>query len=244
MKTTFISLIFMIMTAYAFAQDTMQVNTKKKYFSIQAGVYYKTFFNKIYIEPTPYNYGDEFSKHQYERFTVVPTFGYSIGLLFTYKFDKHLEFTSGLLYFLRKDVFEKNQDTAIKYGNGSAIRDINNVLKYDYSYNNFEIPILLQYCTKKITLYHGCNLSLISYKNAAYEYLINQYPNLPKWTTSNKTIAGWELPLKIFPTFQTSYEFQIKKIKFNPYAAIYYAVKDQNDFYIQLGINVPLLKKH
>jgi hypothetical protein len=83
---------------------------------------------------------------------------------------------------------------------------------------------------------------LITYTKATYTYVINQLPQTPQWTTSNKTISGWEIPLKFFPTIQASYEVQLKKIKFSPYIAFYYAVKNQNDIYTQLGINFPIVK--
>jgi hypothetical protein len=225
-----------------FGQVTNPVDVKKMQFVIRAGAHYKTFLGNKYIEPTPYGYADEYSKHQYERFTKIPTWGFSTGLLVTYRLNEHWGLTSGLQYFLKKDVFENNQDTVIKYGNGSYIRDIHNTLKYDYTYHNIEVPLLFQYSAKKITFYAGCYFALITYKKATYTYVINQLPQTPQWTSSSKTISGWEIPLKFFPTIQASYEVQLKKIKFSPYIAFYYAVKNQNDIYTQLGINFPIVK--
>lgn len=240
MKTIYIFLIIKFLSLQVFAQNTMQ----KSFFSIQAGACYKTFLGSKYIEPTQYNYGDEFTEHQYERFKKTPTFGFNAGILFTYRFNNQCGITSGLLYFLRKDIFENNQDTVIKYGNGSSMRDIHNVLKYNYSYNNLELPLLFQYSVKKITLYIGCYFALITYKKATYTYVVNRYPSNPQWITSDKTISGFEKLFKLFPTFQVSYEIAIENIKLNPYLAFCYDIKNKKDFYTQIGINMPLVIRH
>ena len=243
MKSTIYILYCLLLPLKSLGQDSSHVAANRLQFLIQLGATYKIFLDNKHIETTPYNYGDEFATHQYERFNKVPTFGFSAGLLFTYNFNKRVGIASGLLYFLRKVIFETNQDTVIKYGNGSIMRDIHNVLKFEYSDNNIEIPIMVKYSAKKFTFYAGSYFSLITYKKATYIYVVNQYPSSPQWTTSNKTVYEFEMPLKIFPTFQASYEVQIKNLKINPYLAFYYAIKkNKNDFYLQTGVNLPLVK--
>ncbi len=242
MKTVYSFLFLVLIPLMNFGQDSIPNISKKIQFSIQIGAHYKTFIDSKYIEPKPYNSGDGFIEHQYERFNKVPTFGYNAGLLLSFQLSKHWGITSGILYFLRNDIFENNLDTVIKYGRNSTTRDIRNAFKYDYSHNNIELPIMLKYSVKKVTFHTGCNVSLISYKKATYSYVVNQFPNNPEWITSNKTIAEFEMPFKIFPTFQASYDMKIKNVKLNPYVACYYELKNQNDFYIQIGIIFPLNK--
>lgn len=245
MKKYIFLFYFLLQSVFSFCQDTTFHKEEKKFLlEISGSGYYKFIFDNQYIKPTAYNYGDDFSKHQYERFNKFPTFGFSAGLLFTHRFGKQCGITTGLMYFLRRDVFENNEDTVIKYGNGSSMRDIHNVLKYDYSFNNIELPLMFQFSAMKFNFHTGFYFALISYKKAEYTYVVNQYSNTPQWITSEKTITGWEMPFKLFPTIQISYEVEIKKIKFSPFLAFYYAVKNQNDIYTQLGINFPIIKNN
>lgn len=225
-------------------EDKIKADNKSQLI-LQAGIHYKNFIDDKYIEPTQYNYGDEIDEHQYERFTKIPTFGYSIGLLFTCKLDKRVNLVTGLQYFLRRSVFENNRDTIIKYHTGTNLKNISNVFEYDYSYNNIEIPILFTWSYNKLSLYAGFNLSLISYKKGFYNYIVNQYPyqnstTTPYWTNESKTLYGFETHIKIFPTVQASYQFQFGNFEVNPFIGFYYALEQHNDFYIQLGVNLPL----
>lgn len=244
MKRTIHILFCILLSLNLYGQDSSPAAKNKIEISIRAGVYYKTFFDTKYIEPKPYNYEDKFTDHQYERFNKTPTVGFSAGMLFTYRFNPHWGISSGLVYFLRKDIFEKNQDTVIKYGNGSSLRDIHNVLEYNYSFNNLEVPLLFQYSAKKISLSTGCYFALLTYKKTTYTYVINQNPSNPQWGTADKAISGFEIPLKLFPTFQMSYEIAFKNVNLNPYLAFYYAINNQNDFYTQLGISLSLDKQN
>lgn len=225
-------------------RDTTHYIPYRNHFQFQTGIYYKNFLGDRYIEPqlssSPYIV--PFEDRQYDRFTKMPTFGFSAGILFTHIFKKKLGISTGVSIFLRKDVFENNADSVIKYGNPSSTRDIHNVLTYNYNYYNLEFPLMFQYSGKKVTFFAGCYMSLITYKKVNYTYVLYQHPNDPNWVTSNKIVSGFAMPFKIFPTLQVSYVKQIKKIKFSPYLALYYAYKNQNDFYIQIGISIPILK--
>ena len=221
-------------------QDTIKQTSNKCQFSIQAGGFYKNFFGQKYVEPTTYNVGDQFEEHQFERFTKVPTYGFSIGFLFQYIFNKHWRITSGLLYCLRTDIYENNRDTIIKYEYNASLRNIHNVLKYDYTNNNLELPILINYKYRKTNFCAGVKLSLLSYKIARYTYLIDQFPQNPEWTVSDKTIKGFEMPLMIFPTLQISYDTRINNIGTNPFIKFEYLINKQKSYYIQFGINLPI----
>lgn len=236
-----IYILFCLLPMIIFGQDTLHSVKKKTQFTFQIGVSYKTFLSKKYIEPTPYNFGDEFKDHQYDRFTKVSTNGFSVGFLFTRNMNDRWSFETGLIYFLKKDIFENNRDTVIKYGNGFSMRDIHNVIKYDYSNNNMELPIVFRYTQKKLNFYCGAYIQLLTYKKVIYTYIINQYSN---WSVSEKTVEGFEMPLIIFPTLQVSYDSRIKNIALNPFAGFYYGITNQRSFYIQLGINFPLEKSH
>lgn len=240
MKVKFLFLSIMILPFQISGQDTLYGKIWKSRFSIQAGLYYKTFCDKRYIEPKLYKDGDEFTDHQYERFKKMPTMGFNLGCLFTLRSHYKWSITSGLQYFFNKDILENNQDSVIKYGNGSSIRDIHNVLKYDYSNNYLLLPVLFHYSSKKTTVYAGCSFALITYKTARYTYVVNQFPNNPRWGTAHKRISGFEMPLKIFPAIQVSYDIKIKNINTSPYLAFYYAVNSFNDLLIQAGVYIPL----
>jgi hypothetical protein len=235
-------LTLLLMPLISFGQDTTLVVANRYQFSIQAGGFYKTFLGSKYIEPSTYNYGDDFTKYQYERYNKIQTFGFSTGLLITFKLSKHWGLTTGLIYSRKKDVFEINQDTVIKYGSPINNRVIQNAIKYDYAYNNIEIPVMLEYPMKNLTFYAGCYFSLLTYKKTEYTYVVFQYSNNPQWIIANKTIEGFELPFKLFPTIQASYDLKIKNRNINPYFALYYALANQNDLYLQFGINIPLIK--
>ena len=235
------SILSLLLAHYlSFGQDTVGSVAHKNQFYVQTGICYKSFLGSRYIEPKPINpsyYVKPFEKHQYDRFTKIPTIGFNAGMLFTHIFNKHWGITTGMIYFFKKDVFENNKDTVIKYGKSSSMRDIHNTLKYEYTYHNIEIPVMAQYSLKKFTFYTGCYFSLLSYKKSTYTYVINQFPLNPQWITSDKTISGLEMPLKIFPTIQASHQMQINNLKFNPYLAFYYALKKHRDCYIQFGVS-------
>lgn len=251
--------------------DTMRTTNKFEFYA-QAGAYYKTFFDKRYIKPTPHNYNNHkpFETHQYDGFNKISTAGFNLGFLCSFNFNAHVGMITGLVYFLRREEFERNQDsTAKNYSIG--YRSINNVSKFNYSYHDIELPVMFKYSLKKIHFSFGTYIPLITYKIAQYTYLVadvNNNPSVSTWYTSTKTVSGFDMPikarpngdewqlfkrgraysrydvlLKIYPTIQASYDFKIKNFQFSPYLALSYALKNQNDFYIQAGVFVPLSKK-
>jgi len=136
-----------------------------------------------------------------------------------------------------------NQDTIIKYAaSPTIINNIENTFYYNYSYNNLEIPIMFTYQQNKLKFYGGCYVSLITYKIGKYSYMVKEDNYNGGWFTSEKTLSGFEKSFSIYPSLQVSYSIDIKRNKIEPYIAFYYAIKNQDDLYIQIGINVPLDK--
>ena len=70
----------------------------------------------------------------------------------------------------------------------------------------------------------GVHLSVFAYKKAAYTYVINQDPSEPNWTTSEKTVSGFEIPLKVFPTLQAGYQVNVGNMELNPFLALSYEI--------------------
>lgn len=235
MKAIYVLICLFLFHQMAFGQDSIRRNTEKKtQFSLLVGGYYKFFLGKRYIDPTPSNSGEKFQDHQYDRFTQYPAWGYKVGFLLSYKIKKRWYLITGLVFCNRKIIYENNQDTVIKYGNSSSIRDIDNLIKYEYSYNNIELPFILSYKIKRLNLYAGVYIPALTFYNATYTYVINQYPQDPSWGTSQKTIKCVEIPLMIFPTLQISYNFKIKRLLFSPYLGIDFGSK--KSVYFQSGI--------
>ncbi len=234
MKNIIFIFLFLFSYLTCLSQDTLKHFEKKYQFSIQAGGYYKYFICERYIDPTTYKKGDKFKEHQYDRFIKIPTYGFKTGLLIDIKFAKHWYFSSGLLFCFRKDVFENNIDTVIKYYNSSTIRNIHNTVKYDYSYNNIELPLMILFKWKRINFYAGVYLPVLTFCKSTYTYVVNQFPQNPPWITSKKIIKSIEIPLKIYPSYQISYAFKIKKHSLAPYLGFDFGAK--KSFYIQGGI--------
>ena len=251
MKTIFIILCLFFLNGISFCQDTIKPKGEKKYkISIKAGGYYKYYFGKRYIDSTPRNPYDDFSLHQYERFTKMPASSFIGGVLFTYKIYKNLSITSGLMYFVRRNIFESKYDTVIKYNaipNFYSYNDIHNVVKYDYSHTNIELSFFVQYKLGKFNLSGGVHLPLWTYYKAKYTYLVSssQYPYFSNSApTSQKTFTNTESPFlsMYFPAFQISYDLRIKNIALNPFLGI--DIGAEKSFYLQGGIIIPLLKQN
>jgi hypothetical protein len=241
MKVKLIIYALIALPMISFTQDTLNMKRKKSFFSIQVGVSYKTFLSNKYIDATPYNLGDDFASHQYERFNKIPTMGFNLGWLFTYQFNAHIGVTSGLVYSLKKDKFEANQDTIIKYASRTDMNNIHNVYHYNYSFNNIELPVIFQYSLNKFIFYGGFNIVLITYKKGKYSYVFTEDTYVNIWDTSSKTISGFETSFKFYPTVQAAYKTKINNLRLEPYIAIYYALKSQNNLYIQIGLNFPII---
>jgi hypothetical protein len=264
MKSIYIILSLFSFHCISFGQDTTKKIAKNPYqFAFKAGGYYENFWRNRYINPTLYSPDENFQAHQYDRFSKIPTGGYHAGFLITHEIIKNNWYlTSGLLFCYRKNILEINQDSAVKYGSFCDIK------KYDYSYNNIEIPIMILYKTKQINLYLGVNLPILSFYKANYTYV-----DIQPWNSYQKTIKGFCIPVcgipSLFPsydiqwspwevtktpaspkvnydmplilaTFQISYDVKIKNISFSPFLGIDIGTK--KIFYLQGGIIVPINK--
>jgi hypothetical protein len=138
----------------------------------------------------------------------------------------------GLVYYLRKDVYKGDYDTVMKHHTPTSIH---NIIKYDYSLHNIEIPVLFSYKLKKFNLSLGVNLALLTFDRARYSYIPD--PNINNGVDS-KTLTGMEFPKKIFPTALVSYDLKIRNLAFSPFLGIEFGSK--NAFYLQGGIIFPL----
>jgi hypothetical protein len=236
MRRIIYALFCLLLSLENSGQDTNHVVAKKMKFTIQAASCYKTFLGRKYIEPTPYKYGDEFRDHQYERFNKIPAFGFSAGFLFIYDFNKYWGCASGFQYFLRNDIFENNQDTVIKYGNGSSMRDIHNTLKYKYLHNNLELQILFLYKLRRFKVMTGFQMVVMSYRIAKYTYVVYQYSGNPQWAISDKTVSQFEHPLMLLPTIQCSYKIKMKNFTLNPFLGFDFGINNFKSLYIKYGV--------
>jgi len=250
MKTILIILCLFCFNNISICQDNIKESKEKKFqIAVMAGGSYKNILGKRYIEPTPMNLNDGFLLHQFDGFTKMPTYGFQFGFLITYEIFKHWHFTSGLLYSMRRDIYESKYDTVIKYhallynASNSYYNLINNVFKYDYSYNNIELPLMLQFKISKLSFYGGIHLSLMSFYKAKYNYLRYSFNNnyvppslffLGPDFTSQKTIEYIKIPLVIYPTFQASYDLKVKKLTLSPFLGIDLGTK--KSLYLQGGI--------
>lgn len=229
----------MLRCFFSFSQDTIsETKEKKARIDLIAGGYYKLFMGERYIEPTKSNSGDDFSLHQYERFTKSPTSGFQVGISFSYKLYKKFFLKTGLIFCNRKMIYENKMDTVIKYGYFpfayTNTRNVHNVLKYEYHYNNIEIPIMLSCRIKKTSLSAGIRLAILSFYTEKYTYVVNQFPQSPQYITSDKTIKSVEMPLMIYPSMQVNYDFQIHNLILSPFLEVDFGSK--KSFYFQGGL--------
>lgn len=228
-----IILIFFLIALHllSYSQDTIKENVtqNKSQLLVKLGGSYKSFIGNKYIERQK-NVNNNYQLHQYEGFTKVPTFGYQAGVVWSYKLSKTFHMALGLSYYLRKETYQGNRDTVLKYHTPTSIHDI---LKYEYSYNDIELPILFSLNFKKINFYLGVYIPLVTFYKAVYTYIPNSTDDI-----TSKTITSIELSKNIFPTFQISYNLKIKKYLFNPFLGIDFDFKE--NIYYQGGIIVPI----
>jgi hypothetical protein len=220
----------------SFCQDTIRVKEKKFQVSFTARACFKGFFGSGYVEPTSYSYysyGESFLDHQYDRFTKRPAFGFGAGVLFSLRLSKHWRIATGLTYAFRKTIYERNKDTVIRYSGPATQHNIQNVIKYNYTYNNIELPFQVQFKIRKTTFYGGISLSVLSYRNATYTYLMKKNPDL-SWYTSQKTLQEFETTFRIYPSFQISYDCKIKNVLIKPFIGIEFFEINMKEFYLHI----------
>lgn len=241
MKKTIIILCFFILCIRVPGQDTIKKGSGGKWqTAIKGGIYFKSFFGKKYISPTPISLDDKESEHQFDGFTKVPTFGSEIGIMVSYKVAKYWQLSSGLLYFNRKDIFESNIDTVYKY-HYSGGTPFNSITKYEYVMQNFEIPIMIIFKTSMFYFQAGVNIPILSFKRATYTYMVNLAPNYITWGTTQKVIESIEVQFKVFPSLQVSYDLKINSYSVYPFIAIDFG--SMRSYYLQGGLIIPIFQK-
>ncbi len=236
MRKLFLIMSIILATYVSYGQDTIRAKAhhSKYQFSFLVGGFYKSFFGNRYIKPTTFELGDSFEQHQYERSIQTPTGGFKFGALVDIRMAKHWYFTTGMLFCYRKDIFEYNSDTVKKYNNISYTRNIHNVLTYNYAYTNLEIPLMILLKLKRISLYVGANIPILSYKVANYSYIIRQSYYPISYGTSEKTVKNLEVPFKIYPTWLLSYSFTLPKHTLEPFIGMDFGAR--KSFFIQGGL--------
>lgn len=237
-KTKFVICFFLLFCNHCIALNLPDSLSKKIVLSVRAGGYYKLFLGKRYIEPTAYNGSGEFIEHQYDRFTKIPTWGFQTGVMLTYKMKGNWHITSGLEFCNRRIIYKNSTDSVIKYGNSSRIRNIYNVVNYEYNYYNIELSVMISYKYKKIHFSTGVYIPLVTFNNTEYTYVINQFPQDPHWGSAQKCINSIEFKFMIFPSLQVFYDFIVRSFSFSPYFELNFGEK--KSIYFRCGVIFPL----
>jgi hypothetical protein len=233
MKIIILIVLIINLTLISYCQELQSVNNPelKIAFSIKAGFIYKNYFGNRYIEH-PVNNSNQWKKHQFDGFTKIPSAGFQGGGLMNCRIVKQFYFTTGILFSFRKDIYEGDHDTILKYGRVASSHYIE---KYDYSYYNLEIPVLLLYRLKKADIFVGIDLPLLSFRTAKYTYIPE-----PDNDLTGKKVNELELFKTIFPTIQMSYQCEVGKVLFKPFLGIEFGIK--KSFSVQGGIIFPVQK--
>ena len=203
---------------------------RKCRFSIIAAAAYKSYFGSRYID-YPTNRSTNGENDRFDGFTKIPAFGFRAGFTMNTRIYRHLSFTTGMLCALRKEVYEGNQDTVMKYGTATSAHLI---LKYDYSYYDIDLPVLVTYRFKRWTLSGGINLPLVSFIKASYTYIPTTSDDL-----GGKKVNDFKIFRTVFPTLQVSYSIKIKKVTIEPYLGI--EIGERSSVCLQGGIGLPFI---
>ncbi len=249
----FITFILLLGSAVSFGQDARREKGEKKYrIYVGAGLPYKNFFGKKYIEPTVAGSAQDFSLHQYERFTRIPCWGFREGLMFSYSIYHNWYLVSGILYYHERNIYEADCDTVIRYNsigyptsfyNILLPGNIHNVVKYNYVYDGILMPLKVHFKKAKFNFYGGVNYSPVTFKKSTYTYVsgIVSYSPLPVYDCANiteKTVKSIELSAVFSPSFMVSYDFKIRNLFLNPFLGFDFG--KQKSFNLQSGIAFPL----
>lgn len=239
-------LIFIILLPYTvIAQDTCNANNKNFSYSFHIGLYYKTFLNGDYIKPTTYKEEESYNDHQFDGFNKISTFGFCSGLMISKKIAPKWHFVSGFVYWYKKDLFERKIDEVLKNGKITSTRNIHNVTKYNYQNNNVEFPLLFQFSKRNFFINSGLYISLFTFQKAKYDYVVINSKinnNIIDWHSDKKIINRLFMPINWNPTVQTGYKIKLDNLLIFIYLGFYYTINNQNDFYSQFGINIPIRK--
>jgi hypothetical protein len=245
MKNPCIIILLLFYACLSFSQDTVKKSSEKKHFySLIAGCgYYGDFGGKKQTNPI-HVLNALAESGQYRGFAKVPTLGVYAGGEWNYKISDKLRFSLSLLYYLRRDVFEGDYDTVLKYhavvNYNSYYNMINNVIKYNYTYLNLELPLMMDYKIRKCNLRGGIHLPIITHYKTTYTYLLYPHPlTYPPYFlgsdhTTQKTITGFKMPLIVYPSLQISYALKVKKTLIRPFFGVDFYGISFKDFYFHV----------
>lgn len=244
MKAKSVIVLYLIIFHVAsFAQDAADTKTGENRFqiSVKIGSYYKGFWGNKYIAPTAIIPGEEDLAHQFDGFEKKSGYGFDAGTLLSYRIHKNLQVISGLLYCTRRNIYVSNPDTVYKYHTLVNI-PIANITQYDYFSGNIELPIILSYAWRRFNFSAGVRIPLLSFRRTTYTYMVNSYPYYSAWGTSQKVFSSIETSSMIYPSFQFSYDFNLRRISLSPFLS--FELGREKSFYLQGGVIIPLLKQN
>lgn len=230
-KSCILFLAFLI-SFPSFSQDTIKNSGKKCQFSFEIGAAYKGFVKSRYIRPGSYKTGNPYMDDQFDRFTRMPAYAIDGGVLLSVRLSSHWNFSTGLMYYLRKDIYRKNIDSVISNNYLMSFPYITGVFKYNYFYNNIEIPFMFGYKFEKLTFSFGFNTSVLSYRKAIYSYVIKAGSYPLSWETMKKTVKDFDNAITIYPNIRISYEKRISGLSLNFFLGLEISEIRWTDFYI------------
>lgn len=193
--------------------------------SLKSCLQYKTFFTSEYIESTNDDPSDIIA-HQYDRFTKKPTFGFQTGVQINRKIFKNLSIGSGLLVSIRRDLYEGDIDSVLRYHTPTSIHDI---IKYDYDFCTLGLPLLVIYKIQRFELSVGVNIEFVSFKKARFTYL----------SAPDKIVYSANYFTSFLPVFQINYLIPINKISIGPLLEM--EIGKDKSLYLSTGIVIKLM---
>lgn len=218
------------------------------HFALEFGGGYSTFPLGVYIEPTKNPINNNIDEDQYCRFEKIPAFCFNAGIRWVLPFDQRWGVRMGIQYYHRNTEFERSQDTVVRYiAWPYNIRNINNIYRYHYSYNNIEIPVLFYYKMNRLKLSVGCNIAPLSYVVVNYKYVLNPKATngWPKsdWVTASKTIYGLQLRFQAYAIAEMEYRLLFGQYEISPLFGLQYAINSQDELVLRVGFSFPLRKR-
>lgn len=234
-----------------FSQDSIRSN-KNFQISLSTGAYYKSYVGDKHVKPIYSSQSDGFnsqsdifSQNQYEHFTKMPAFGFFEGLLFKLKNNKNWYWTFGLMYENRRTILTANPDS-INYSSDG----IPDVIGYNYSNNNVEALILINYKTGNFNISGGVRIALINFRKTTFTYLIAQqsYQKTGIYGERQKVVRDIRVPLLFknnnlydnifYATIQASYDLQLGELPISPFIGL--DIDAMRGFYLNVGLEITL----
>lgn len=231
--------IFLILILGNFFNLYSQNDTVKNYFfSANFNLQYKFIIGdpyspSFYMHPSHPGYPS-----WYPDQTNYSTFSFNSNINFNCRIYKKIFFKTGLQYFNRRTKVTSNYDTITKYSEPQYRNTW--PLKAVYNSNSIEIPVVINYTSKRIIIGAGLGIELFDFNYNHFE-LYDQskktsIKNIFIWNDYNKS---GEFPM----AFVCSFDYLLNKKKYPLYLTSnikkYIGV---NEIYVSLGLNVFLTK--